>query len=100
MSEYKLYEEVILDATHTLIGGCSGSGKSVAINSIIYYALTHPSEKAFVMIDLKRVELSAYRGIPHTLYYADSLSQARYALEASVDILRHLNATLHIDVNT
>ena len=48
---------------HLLIAGCTGSGKSVALNSIICSLLrnSEPYELEFMMIDTKRVELSPYR---------------------------------------
>ena len=54
---------------HLLIAGTTGSGKSVAINTMILsllYRLT-PDEFKFIMIDPKMLELSVYDGIPHLL---------------------------------
>ncbi len=54
---------------HLLIAGSTGSGKSVAINSIILSLLYKhsPDLLKFIMIDPKRVELSLYNGIPHLI---------------------------------
>lgn len=54
---------------HLLVAGTTGSGKSVAINTMILsllYRLT-PEQCKLVMIDPKMLELSAYDGIPHLL---------------------------------
>ncbi len=54
---------------HLLIAGTTGSGKSVAINTMILsllYTLT-PDDCRLIMIDPKMLELSVYDGIPHLL---------------------------------
>ena len=54
---------------HLLIAGTTGSGKSVAMNTMILsllYSCT-PDECKFIMIDPKMLELSVYEGIPHLL---------------------------------
>jgi S-DNA-T family DNA segregation ATPase FtsK/SpoIIIE len=55
---------------HLLIAGTTGSGKSVCMNAIISCLLMHasPEEVRFVMIDPKRVELSAFSPIPHLAF--------------------------------
>ena len=75
---------------HILIAGATGSGKSVLINSILFTALRKaPSEKRFIFIDLKRVELSDYKATPHCLYYADTPEKAKVALDYACDIIEH-----------
>lgn len=49
----------MLKATHCLIAGATGSGKSVMMNSMIYTAIREQPNK-FVFIDLKRTELKEY----------------------------------------
>ena len=65
-------ESVIVDLArmpHLLIAGTTGSGKSVAINTMILsllYRLT-PEQCRLIMVDPKMLELSVYDGIPHLL---------------------------------
>jgi S-DNA-T family DNA segregation ATPase FtsK/SpoIIIE len=64
---------VITDLTrmpHLLIAGTTGSGKSVSLNAMICSILfkAPPEDVKFLMIDPKRLELSAYEGIPHLLH--------------------------------
>jgi S-DNA-T family DNA segregation ATPase FtsK/SpoIIIE len=65
-------EPVIIDLArtpHMLIAGTTGSGKSVAINTMILSLLYRlkPEQCRLIMIDPKMLELSVYDGIPHLL---------------------------------
>ena len=66
-------QPVVADLTtmpHLLIGGSTGAGKSVFLNSLIAALLLQytPDELQLVMIDPKLVELTPYNGIPHLLF--------------------------------
>jgi len=67
---------------HLLIAGTTGSGKSVAVNTMILSLLYRlpPSECRFIMIDPKMLELSVYDGIPHLL--APVVTEAHKAVAA------------------
>ena len=54
---------------HLLIAGQTGSGKSVAVNTLISTLISKKSEKEvkFIMVDPKMVELMPYNDIPHLL---------------------------------
>jgi len=54
---------------HLLIAGTTGSGKSVAVNTMILSLLyrLRPEQCRMIMIDPKMLELSVYEGIPHLL---------------------------------
>lgn len=76
----------MLQQTHLLIAGATGSGKSVLVNTLIYTALFHsPAAVRLVLIDPKRVELVEYSELPHTLKYASEPPDIVKALNMTVD---------------
>lgn len=90
---------------HLLIGGSSGFGKSTLIKTIIYSLLFNNFVKdtQFILIDLKRVELSIFKKLPHVLYFADDILRAKSILFKTLLLIdtRYKNlerlGTTHID---
>ena len=80
-SIYDLYDDM-LQQPHLLIAGATGSGKSVVINGMIATALYQsPMTYQFILIDPKRVELIAYKHLPHTISYASEPDTMIYSLQ-------------------
>lgn len=91
VTTYNLYNDM-LSQPHLLIAGATGSGKSVIINGLIYTLLTRDSGcgeggAEFILIDPKRVELSAYKDMPHTLLYASEPEDMRSALAYAMRLI-------------
>lgn len=78
----------LLGKPHLLIAGSTGSGKSVLINSLLYTLLTYqPSEKQVMLIDPKRVELYAYKRVPHCIGYASETPDIVALLRRACEIM-------------
>ncbi|MDR0826503.1 MAG: DNA translocase FtsK 4TM domain-containing protein [Desulfovibrio sp.] len=72
---------------HLLVAGATGAGKSVGINSIILSFLykAKPEEVKFLLVDPKRVEMSAYADLPHLVHpVVTDMPMAKNALEWAV----------------
>lgn len=87
---YNHYKDM-LSQPHLLIAGATGSGKSVVINALMYTALyKFPTDSAdgvqFILIDPKRVELSMYKDLPHTIRYASEQGEIVSAISHALDI--------------
>jgi DNA segregation ATPase FtsK/SpoIIIE-like protein len=73
---------------HVLVAGTTGSGKSVAINTMILSILykATPDQVQLIMIDPKMLELSVYAGIPHLLFpVVTDMSEAGLTLNKAID---------------
>ena len=89
---------------HLLVGGTTGSGKSVAINAMILSLLykCDPTQLRLVLIDPKTVEFSMYRDIPHLLCpVVIDMNKAANALNWLVQEMdRRYNLMSHLGVRS
>ena len=90
---YNLFADM-LEQPHLLVAGATGSGKSVVINGMIGTLLfrlptDEPDGANLILIDPKRVELVAYKNVPHTIRYASEpaeiISALTYAMNVTED---------------
>ncbi|MFL2751967.1 MAG: DNA translocase FtsK [Gammaproteobacteria bacterium] len=80
--------EDLASLPHLLIAGTTGSGKSVALNSMLMSILykANPQEVKLVLIDPKMLELSVYEDLPHLLCpVITDMSEAAYGLRWCVN---------------
>ena len=93
-SRFTLYSSM-LDQSHLLVAGATGSGKSVLMNSLISTALLDsPGKARLILLDPKMTELFQWEHLPHTIRYSYEQDEMIKSLRETIEImesrLRHL----------
>ena len=87
---FDAFLDSILSAPHCLIAGTTGSGKSVLLNDVLYnFMINYGVVNRLILIDPKRVELSIYRELPHTMEYTHDSARAVELLQFAIDIIEN-----------
>ena len=95
-TQNNIYNLDLCKTPHLLISGTTGSGKSVLVNSILTSLLMNyaPSELELILIDVKQVEFSIYRGIPHLL--CDTITDLKDTKVVLQDCIDNINKRYEI----
>ena len=81
----------LVNENHILIGGATGSGKSVLLNDLLYILTSFPSnQQKLILIDLKRVELSRWQDFPHVLETITEPQDVISCLDRIIDFMEYL----------
>lgn len=97
MLEYPFYVD-LLQQTHLLIAGATGTGKSTVINGMIYtILLDSPDRKQMILVDPKRIELRMYANTMHCIGYASEKDDMYSLLLWTVQLMEKRYTQMQFD---
>lgn len=100
MSDGSPYIEDLASYPHMLVGGSTGTGKSVLLNQLIssLVAVRSPQQVQLVLIDPKTVELFPYRDLPHLMRQpVSNVWDVVGVLEDVIRTMRNRTQALHLN---
>lgn len=81
---YPAFYNDIINGSHTLIAGTTGSGKSVALNGLLYaLSARDPARYNWILIDPKKVELVEFKHFPAVAAYAAEYREIEQTITAA-----------------
>ena len=97
--QHEIYTE-IMEQTHIMIGGSTGSGKSTIEAGIIYNLVNTytPDELELWLVDPKKMELVKYESLPHVRYYVDNDNDTKILMAMLISEMDRRNTIVQAEI--